>query len=279
MATLTTEKRQFNIEQFITSLDPNYELEIHKLSGFVFNDSNIDRKHYVICIHNFLSSKASTFYQTQTRKLCESDLMRHGYRRHALYFNVNDKLNKRIYRYDKQDWPMNNGIPDLIQSELLNKIQNEFGIALNGVVYNDYASKKSQIWWHTDLQPGIGDIVCTFSTGRSERLEFRPMHKAVARGKERAKIVENKVKEAEQECVLSVDCHHGTLVIMTPGVNEYYQHRVSEPTETQLIEAREKYGRIDRENTTMHFHFDENKYDRYSNLDNEGGLAKILNYL
>merc|ERR1712228_1043807 len=125
-------------------------------------------------------------------------------------------LNKRIYRYGKQDWPMNHGIPDLIQNGLVAKIQKEFGIALNGVVFNVYSSKKSQIWWHTDLQPGIADIVCTFSTGRSECLEFRPMHKAVLRGKEREKSqsieekkeeTETKMKE-EQECVLSVECRH-----------------------------------------------------------------------
>ena len=281
----------FDVKEFINKLDKNYEFEIHKLTGFAFDDThkNVNREHYVICIHHFLSSTESTLYQKDTRKLCDKDLMKHGNRRHALYFNIKDSgLNKQFYRYGKKDWPMSNGIPDIMQNKLLDKLYKQFGIMMNGIVYNVYTSKKSHIWWHTDLQPGIGDIICTFSTGRSEYLQFRPMHKRVVRGKDVEKIIdENKenreineeIAVKENECILSVKCDHGTLIIMTPGVNEYYQHRVAMPTENQINEAIEKFGCIDRENTTMHFHFDESKYDNYLNLASDSALSLILNNL
>merc|ERR1712039_164920 len=79
---------------------------------------------------------------------------------------------------------MNNGIIPLHQS-LLTKIKQQLGILFNGVVFNVYTSKKSHIWWHTDLQPGIGDAICTFSTGRTEWLQFRAMHKPVVRGSDK----------------------------------------------------------------------------------------------
>eukprot|EP01083_Nonionella_stella_P176365 616790_1 len=274
----------FNVKEFINGLNKDYKIDIHKLSGFPFNEShkNMNQKHYVICIHNFLSDKDATFYQKNTRKLCEKDLLKHGNRRHALYFNVDNGLNKQIYRYGNHDWKMNNGIPDLIQNTLLTKLQKEFGMSFNGIVYNVYTSKKSHIWWHTDLQPGVADIIATFSTGRTEYLEFRAMHKPVVRNEHFAERKDevNLENESENECVLSVPCHHGTLAIMCPGVNQFYQHRVSVPTETQLNEAVAKFGCIDRENTTMHFHFDEVKYNNsFLNLDPNGGLSTILKHL
>ena len=280
----TAKQNNFDIKEFINKLDPNYEYEIHKLNGFAFNDAhkNVNKEHYVICIHNFLSAKESTVYQRDTRKLCDKDLMKHGNRRHALYFNIKDSgLNKQVYRYGKKDWPMSNGIPEIMQNKILDKLYKQFGIMMNGIVYNVYTSKKSHIWWHTDLQPGIGDIICTFSTGRTEYLQFRAMHKRVIRGKDLNKVIdENKEdKDEENECVLTVPCHHGTLVIMSPGVNEYYQHRVAMPTEKQLNAAIQTFGCIDRENTTMHFHFDESKYDNYLNLASDSALSQILNNL
>lgn len=284
---MTTQAKQnkFDVNEFMNKLDPNYKVKIHKLNGFDFNESqkNLNKNHYVICIDNFLSAKESTIYQKDTRKLCEKDLMKHGNRRHALYFNINDSgLNKKFYRYGNKDWPMSNGIPDIIQNKLLNKIMKQFGILFNGIVYNVYTSKKSHIWWHTDLQPGIGDVICTFSTGRTEYLQFRAMHKRVIRGNndQQKKVNQEKVENKEEnECILSVPCHHGTLVIMSPGVNEFYQHRVAIPTEKQLNEAMDKFGCIDRENTTMHFHFDESKYNNYLNLDSHAPLSTILDNL
>ena len=270
---------------------PNYKIEIHKLKGFNFTKKhqNVKQNHFVICVHNFLSFQDSMNYQKNMRKLSEKDLMKHGNRRHALYFDVAESgLDKRIYRYGQKNWPMSNKIPEIVKDKLLYKIANEFGIFINGIVYNVYTSKKSHIWWHTDLQPGIGDAICTFSTGRTAYLEFRAMHNSVLRGKELEKQKEeqklNDEQEQEQElkeneCILRVPCHNGTLLIMSPGVNEFYQHRVSVPTEYELNVAINVHGCIDRENTTMHFHFDENKYDRYLNIDPNGGLATILKNL
>lgn len=285
----SAKRSKFDVKEFMNKLDSNYEYEIHKLNGFAFNEShkNVNKSHYVICIHNFLTSKESTIYQRDTRKLCDKDLMKHGNRRHALYFNIKDSgLNKRFYRYGKKDWPMNNGIPDIMQNMLMDKLCQQFGIMMNGIVYNVYTSKKSHIWWHTDLQPGIADIICTFSTGRTEYLQFRPMHKQVIRGKHNVQQLEKQMindkeekVEKENECVLTVPCYHGTLVIMSPGVNEYYQHRVAIPTEKQLNQAIETFGCIDRENTTMHFHFDDNKIDSYVNLASDSKLSLILNNL
>ena len=117
---------KFNVQTFIKELDPNYKFEIHKLEGFLFDESHkdINKDHYIICIHNFLNSKESALYQKNTRKICDKDLMKHGSRRHALYFNIDDSgLSKQIYRYGKQDWKMNNGIPEIIQNKLLTKIK------------------------------------------------------------------------------------------------------------------------------------------------------------
>jgi len=276
---------QFDVDQFIQTLNPNYKLEINRLHGFPFHESYREKKHchFVMAIHNFLSPEESTLYQTQSRKQCESDLMKHGGRRHALYFDIKDGgLQKRTYRYGQQDWPMNNGIPPL-QQRLLTKIKEELGILFNGIVFNVYSSRKSHIWWHTDLQPGIGDVVCTFSTGRSERLEFRAMHKPVIRGEDEHGMKQNvqtassvqKRTVQENEIVLSVPCHHGTLLIMSPGVNQYYQHRVDVPTKTQLDAAMEEFGSINRENTTMHFHFDETKQQSHLNVQSGGGFDRI----
>mmetsp|Transcript_67038 Transcript_67038/g.106606 ORF Transcript_67038/g.106606 Transcript_67038/m.106606 type:complete len:240 (-) Transcript_67038:10-729(-) len=238
-----------------------------------------------------MSPKNATLYQKETRKLCGNDLMKHGNRRHALYFNIKDAaINKKTYRYGKQDWPMNNGIPAVMQSKLLDKIRTQFGILFNGIVFNVYTSKHSHIWWHTDLQPGVGDIICTFSTGRTDHLQFRAMHKSVDRDlqKERSKSIspepslkaESKEESgSENEIVLNVPCHHGTLVIMGPGVNQFYQHRVDVATEQQLQEAVDAFGCIDRENTTMHFHFDESKRDYLLNLEQDSALSLILKHL
>ena len=289
-----TKNIEFDPHQFVKELNSNYKLENHRLSVLPFNEShcNINKSHFVLAIHNFLSPEESTLYQKRCRKLSERDLMKHGGRRHALYFDVKDGgLKKRTYRYGQQDWPMNNGIPQ-IQKDLLAKIEKEFGILFNGIVFNVYSSRKSHIWWHTDLQPGIGDVVCTFSTGRTEHLQFRAMHKPVIRGEDEQNLMngvqsvskQNAMENVngtnkENEIVLNVPCHHGTLLIMSPGVNQFYQHRVDVPTESQLEVAMKEFQSVDRENTTMHFHFDETKQHSHLNLELGGGLDRILKHL
>ena len=170
---------------------------------------------------------------------------------------------------------MKKGIP-LIVKPLILRLLNEYGISMNGIVYNVYSSKKSHIWWHTDLQPGIADIVVTLTTGRTAILEFREMfikpnhtHKQNINENEKNNDSDNNNdndndndsnennKLKENEIISRVCCKHGTLVIMGPGVNYNFQHRIDIPTENELLNAMKTFGNIDRENITFHYHFNQ----------------------
>lgn len=320
------------IAKHVNSLNADYKINFYQLNGFNDTSSGVGcnylMKPWVITVDNFMNSQECLDFREKCLKECSKNLMKHGNRRHALYFNLkeseeNDNFSKKYYKYGKKEWPMNESIPSLISNQLLNKILSQFGLMFNGVVYNVYTSKRSHIFWHTDLQTGIADIVATFTTGRTGYLEFRPLIKSVKRGKEyilqkekdkdKDKHKENdKEKEKEKEgnenenketnttnkdekkeneksdeykevgndTVLRVPCHDGTLCIMGPGVNQYYQHRIDCPTQEEIEQSINKFGNINRENLTLHWHFDETKFNNdYSNLIENKTLYNILQCL
>src|SRR5690606_7943552 len=138
-----------------------------------------------------------------------------------------------------QNWLMNKNMLDEFKIDIINKITNQFGIYFNGCVYNVYTSKYSHIWWHTDGQPGISDIVATFTTGRSANLEFRKLkinhdnyttdknnkndnNKNDNDNNKNDNNNNNNVKYNRNNddfpSILSVPCHHGTLCIMGPQI-------------------------------------------------------------
>ncbi|ETO08657.1 hypothetical protein RFI_28730 [Reticulomyxa filosa] len=134
-------------------------------------------EHYIYCIHNWIDYKEGQSVRKTLRKIAEPDLMRHGNRRHTLYFDAMETkdLTKHYYRYGNKDWPMIQNIPAEFKA-IKDNITQKLNIDLNGIVYNVYTSKHSCIWWHTDLQEGIGDCVCTLTFGRTGYLQFRKMN-------------------------------------------------------------------------------------------------------
>jgi len=236
------------------------EIEEFNLHGFPLEAVEHDEylkplcniPHRVLCVHNFLSVSQADSLRQNLRVQTSSLMKKHGTRKHALFFDVHDELAKKTYRYGQRDWPMQQGIPPMVNEVVLQKLEREFGLFFNGVVYNSYENPKSEIWWHSDLQDGIGDIVATISTGRSAYLDFRVMHKPCSR-----KLRYEKPISHDDDVVCSVPCHHGTLVIMGPGVNNFYQHRVLPPNEQSMEKAISEFGSCNRENLTLHYHFEQ----------------------
>ncbi len=53
--------------------------------------------HHIFAIHNWIPYNEALELRTILSKTCEKDLMKHGNRRHSLYFDVCDTLNKETY--------------------------------------------------------------------------------------------------------------------------------------------------------------------------------------
>lgn len=201
--------------------------------------------------------KSTAQPRTQIRKAVEKDLVSHGGRRHALYFCVNDELRKQVWEYGGKQWPMGKGHPAPI-SDMIARLKTELGLSFNGSVVNVYSKLKSWIWWHSDLQEGVGHCVSTVSFGRTGTLEFRKM-----------KTDEEKDDKSENPIELTIDCEDGMLLVMGPGVNERYQHRVHFPTKEQIEDAKERFGKFgwERENITLHWHTDPAVEEHAMNID------------
>jgi len=220
----------------------------------------LDDTAFVWTIANWVTSTAQI--RTLIRKAVEKDLISHGGRRHALYFCVDDTLRKQEYEYGGKKWPMARGHPLQI-SDMIDRLKTEFGISFNGSVVNVYSKIKSWIWWHTDQQVGVGQCVGTVSFGRTGTLEFRKM-----------KSEQEKGDKSENPIELAIDCEDGMLLVMGPGVNERYQHRVHFPTEEQIEEAKAKFGKFgwERMNITLHWHSDPNVEKHAMNIEPSSSL-------
>lgn len=97
-------------------------------------------------------------------------------------------------------------VPEL--RALTNQLNTTFQTQFNSVLLNAYRNGNDKMGWHADDEPSLGPhpYIASINLGETRRFDFR-----------------RKENHAEK---LSIDLHHGDLLLMKRGVQENYHHQV-----------------------------------------------------
>lgn len=110
------------------------------------------------------------------------------------------------YGYSSVVHTHQNWVPEL--KELMETINVAFETQFNSLLLNAYRNGNDKMGWHADDEATLGHnpYVASINLGESRRFDFR-------------------LKQNHRE-KLSVELHHGDLLMMKEGVQEKYHHQV-----------------------------------------------------
>ena len=104
--------------------------------------------------------------------------------------------------------------------DLRERIQQASGWQFNSVLLNLYRNERDSVGWHADDEPELGPapLIASLSLGETRRFRLKPKDKQSA------------VKP------LALDLPSGSLLMMSGGVQRYWQHKV--PKESRQMDYR-----------------------------------------
>ena len=94
-------------------------------------------------------------------------------------------------------------------SDIRQRLEQQLGLPLNGVLLNLYRDGQDAMGWHSDDEAALGPepVVVSLSLGATRRLDFRP------KGSGRIQH--------------SIDLEHGSLLVMGGATQHHWQHQIA----------------------------------------------------
>jgi len=100
------------------------------------------------------------------------------------------------------------------------RLEHELQLAFNAVLLNLYRNGADSVAWHSDDEAKLGPcpIIASLSLGAARRFELKPRGDAGPPGKR------------------TLELAHGSLVVMGPGLQQHWQHRL--PKQPEITHSR-----------------------------------------
>lgn len=100
------------------------------------------------------------------------------------------------------------------------RLEDDLQLHFNAVLLNFYRNGDDSVAWHSDDEAALGSapIIASLSLGAARRFELKPRGNAAPSGKR------------------TLELEHGSLVVMGPGLQQHWQHRL--PKQPQIAQSR-----------------------------------------